>query len=269
MIDSQAEVHPLKGIQDFGPYSQAIANYVPNSIRLAIVCPTSGLQRVSKLVHELQLEHNPRERKNYLIPFNGFTPMFGCSFVMPAKDSNELALIPDDDFASALKRSDPHAAVSELVLGSLRKLASISTRFDIVLVYLPQTLSDAFEKKDEHSEYDLHDSIKAVSSGLQIPVQVLNDGALNYRCRCSVAWRLSLALYAKAGGIPWKIATTNSRHAYVGLGYCLRKTKKRTLSLVAVKFLMAKANLQFLLYESSDGVYDGDNPYLPRQKCEE
>ena len=260
-----SDIHPLRGIDQFGPYSQSIAGFVPSNIRLAIICPEGGLENVSRLIYELEASHEPKERKNYLVSFRGFNPLFKSTFGIPAKASPQLIQIPQNEIDRALKQQEPHVAVGEILLGSLRQLSSCRTSFDIVLIYLPEKLSVAFESKDKDSDYDLHDSIKAVSSGLQMPVQVLNDAAMNYRCRCSVMWRLSLALYAKAGGTPWKMKASNPRHAYVGLGYCVRKSsKKKFVTCCSQIFDGEGANLQFLLYESADGCYDGDNPFLPR-----
>ena len=74
----------------------------------------------------------------------------------------------------------------------------------MVAIYLPNRWARGFFGP-EGDEFDLHDYIKAVAAVRGIPTQVLN-GALAYPCRCSVMWRLGIAFYTKAGGIPWKLA---------------------------------------------------------------
>ena len=50
------------------------------------------------------------------------------------------------------------------------------------------------------------DALKALGAKYNIPTQVLNDRAFTFTYKASLAWRLAIALYAKAGGIPWKLA---------------------------------------------------------------
>jgi hypothetical protein len=58
-----------------------------------------------------------------------------------------------------------------------------------------------------------------------IPFQIVREsGALAYHCRCSVMWRQGIALYAKAGGVPWKLADTSDDVAFIGLSYALRSS---------------------------------------------
>jgi len=47
----------------------------------------------------------------------------------------------------------------------------------------------------------------------------LNDRSIQYPDRCSVAWRLGIAFYAKAGRVPWRLLPTITDTAYVGLSY--------------------------------------------------
>src|SRR5258708_16771116 len=72
-------------------------------------------------------------------------------------------------------------------------------------------------------DFDLHDHLKATTAARRLPVQLVReDSALAYPDRASVMWRIGLALYAKAGGIPWKLADTDEGTAYIGVSYAVR-----------------------------------------------
>src|SRR5690606_41074104 len=74
----------------------------------------------------------------------------------------------------------------------------------------------------------LHDFIKAITAIQNIPSQVLRESkVIQYRCRCSVMWRQSIALYVKAGGVPWKLSTMDEDSAFIGLSYSTRRSEER------------------------------------------
>lgn len=263
-----ADVHPLRGLLTYGPYSRKMPLSAPDPVRIAVVCPERTLGKVQALVSELQTRQSPRERKAYLVDYDGFSKVYGIGLDCPQteKDPRVVALV-ESEVEQALAALNPHDKLAEVIFSALRRLSLVRAQFDAVFLYLPDQWSVGFASPtdDETSDFDLHDSIKAVSSTLHMPVQVLNDRVMSYFCRCSVAWRLSLALYTKAGGIPWKMAGFEGRHAYVGLGYCLRKSPERRFITCCSQIFDAQGtNLQFLLYESRADGYEGDNPFLPR-----
>jgi hypothetical protein len=88
-------------------------------------------------------------------------------------------------------------------------IGSLETRrheFDVLLILLPDRWSAGFWGGPDE-DFDLHDYLKAITAARAIPMQIVQEGrALQYSCRCSVMWRLSIAMYTKAGGVPWKLA---------------------------------------------------------------
>ena len=90
-----------------------------------------------------------------------------------------------------------------------RALFALRDSFDIVVILLKESWSPAF-RGPVGDDFDLHDYVKAYAASEGICVQFLReDSALNYPCRCSVAWRLGIALYTKAGGTPWVLPRSN------------------------------------------------------------
>jgi hypothetical protein len=263
-----SHIHPLNGLARFGPYSRGVQLSAPDPIRLAVICPEGRLSAVSKLVQELQAKHQPRERREYLADFKGFSETFGVGLDCPTTTNDpRVFTISWRDLQAAVTSSLPHERLAELLHSVIRRLDTIHALFDVALLYLPETLSAGFRSPigDELADFDLHDSVKALCSNLRVPLQMLNDASMKYFCRCSVSWRLSLALYAKAGGTPWKLADFDERSAFVGLSYCLRRgTEKKFVSCCSQIFDAQGTNLKFLLYETHDGRYEGRNPYLPR-----
>jgi hypothetical protein len=241
----------------------------PDPIRLAFICPDGSFKALKVLFDEFMHRHKPRERRDYLVEFPSFSSAFGVGIDAPqSPDDPRVTTLPCDHVSKALYSEMPAEKMAELVHAAIRGLYRMRTHFDVAILYLPDTLSMGFRSPSDYvlSDFHLHDSVKALSSSLQVPLQVLNDDALNYSCRCSVMWRLSIALYAKAGGIPWKLDSFEDRHAYVGLSYCIRRfPEPRFVTCCSQIFDSQGAHLRFLLYESHEGQYEGDNPYLPRQ----
>jgi len=266
---NDTDVHPLRGLRRFGPYSRSHSFKLRDPIQLGVLCPSGTLPKVVGLFKELCSTHRPRERRQYLQDFDGFSKLFGIGLDCPTTSQDErVCELPTAQLQTALKYTEPQQQVAEIFLSGVRHLAAKKHLFDVLVVYLPDWLSSAFRSPPEEleSDFDLHDTFKAACAAQGVPVQVLNDDALTYICRCSVAWRLSLAMYTKAGGIPWKLAGFESRHAYVGLSYCLRKGAPAQFVTCCSQIFDAEGtNLRFLLYESQDGFCEGDNPYLGRQ----
>jgi hypothetical protein len=80
-------------------------------------------------------------------------------------------------------------------------------------------------------------------------------------------WRIGLALYVKAGGVPWKLADVEDTTAYIGLSYALRLAddgKPRFVTCCSQVFDADGAGLEFIVYESEDIRVEHDNPYLSR-----
>jgi hypothetical protein len=214
-----SHIHPLAGLLKFGPYSRGVQLSAPDPIRLAVICPEGRLATVHNLISQLQHRHEPKERRHYLVAFDGFSKTFGVGLDCPSttKDPRVFTLAWRD-MQAAVHSDSPPVRLAELIHSAVRRLETVRAHFDVALLYLPDALSAGFKSptEDELFDFDLHDSVKALCSTLRTSIQVLNDDAMTYFCRCSVAWRLSLALYAKAGGTPWKLADFNERTAYVG-----------------------------------------------------
>lgn len=257
--------HPLRGLINFGPYSRALINQVIDPIRVAFLTPHGALHSVDRLLTELEQRHQPRERRAYLPAFLGFSRVFGLR-VVRAPSNVCVELSPEVD--SELNDSpNPHLTLAGKLTQALTSLITNRSDFDVLLIYLPSKWSMGFEGREDE-DFDLHDYIKAITASSGIPVQiVLEDSAMSYFCRCSVMWRLGIALYCKAGGVPWKLADTEPDIAYIGLSYAVRASANnipRFVTCCSQVFDADGAGLEFIAYETDDVHIERDNPFLTR-----
>src|SRR3546814_2020047 len=118
------------------------------------------------------------------------------------------------------------------------------TAFDVLFVYLPERWAAAFRGVED--DFDLHDHLKAYTAAHAIPLQIVREGrALSYPCKASVMWRIGLALYAKAGGVPWKLADVEPDTAYIGLSYAVRPVERSEENTSELQSLMSISNAVF------------------------
>jgi hypothetical protein len=71
---SDRDIHPLRGLLRFGPYSSGL---VPDPIRVATISPAGESERLFAFVRELNGTAKPTERREYLPEWPGFQRVFG------------------------------------------------------------------------------------------------------------------------------------------------------------------------------------------------
>jgi hypothetical protein len=255
--------HPLLGLTHFGPYSRSTVNNVLDPIRLAVIAPHAGLRAVDRLLVEFNRRHLPKERRNYLPEYLGFSRIFGVNIVR----SEAVIEFPRDFDDRIATSSNSNVLLAEELARALAVIETKRNQFDVIAIYLPNRWGHGFFGP-EGDDFDLHDYVKAIAAVRGLPTQVINeDSALEYFCRCSVMWRLSIALYTKAGGVPWKLANADPQTAYIGLSYALRhleSTSPRFVTCCSQVFDADGAGLEFVAYDTADVHVERDNPYLSR-----
>jgi len=259
--------HPLRGLLRFGPYSRDKISAVSNPIRVAMIAPAGETDRLVNQIRELERRHNPRERKAYLPAYPGFEKVFGVRMVR-GKAGTSIEL-PSDLSSRISTSKSPHLVLGQALTQALFALRNLRDAFDVVVILLRRDWQKGFSGP-EGDDFDLHDYVKAYSASEGICVQFLReDGALDYFCRCSVAWRLGIALYTKAGGVPWVLDDVDPDTAFIGIGYALRSDSSpdtRFAICCSQVFDAEGSGLEFVAYEANDVKLFGKNPFLRREQ---
>ena len=257
--------HPLRGLAQHGPYSGTLLAGFLDAIRVGVIAPPDQANIAGRIVDELRAHHRPRERLDYLVDYTGFRPTFDVDISAAGPDGT--VLLPGDLDARLTAAADPRRVLADAIDAALSAAARNRSAFDVLLVRLPERWEPWFRGPDD---FNLRHSLKAAAARRGLATQIILDDALTYADRCSVAWRLAIALYTKAGGVPWKLAETRPGTAYVGIGYALRSSATaRFVRCVAQVFDDRGTGLEFVGYTAAeeDGTrIDGDNPYLNRRQ---
>jgi len=255
--------HPLRGLIQFGPYSKRAHPVLGTMIRVATIGPTGSFARIAQLFRQLNEPQQVQERRDYLPEYLGSAKVLGIQ-VGPAGESLRTEL--PKDLIEVVRDAPPGPALAAAILGILRQYLAQREQFDVVAIHLPESWAAAFRSDDG---FDLHDAIKAGAAMLGVPTQILNDDVWTYRCRASVAWRLSIALYSKYGGNPWKItpSPTMLDTAYIGLAYARRGRPEdgKYVTCCSQVFDADGGGMQFIAFDIGDGV-DLKNPFLSREQ---
>lgn len=262
----QVDVHPLRGLVNFGPYSKGSFGGYTSRVRIATVGPESAFKRRGELMASLRNSYQPSDRSEYVPCYPGFEALFRVKLESARggahiKWPDAIAQLPGD--------GTPQGRLFQAMDAALRRLDTLRNEFDVVLVHFP----DSWAAATRTNFFDAHDALKALGAKYNIPTQVLNDRVFTFNYKASRAWRLATALYVKAAGTPWKLSPLKgvpTDTAYIGLAYALRGDQRDAhyVTCCSQVFDMDGGGMQFVAFEARDPVKDvaeaRRNPFLTR-----
>jgi len=255
----KTDTHPLRGLMGSGPFSLNLG--FPAHVRLAYLAPADRMNRVDALVSEMQGHARVKEAANYYFEYPAFEQVFRIPLI-PAQDS--LRYSAPDECARLAQAQDGEGLLRALV-HMIARMRSKRSSFDVLMIYLPPEWQASFV----YDGFNLHDRLKARIAPLGMPVQIINETVFSRLCRAQAMWGITVALYAKAGGIPWKLADFDKDEAYIGLSYAMRQHGEgmEYSTCCSQIFDPDGTGFEFVAYDTRE--YETDrkgNPYLTYQE---
>ncbi len=260
--NTDREKHPLRALIRGGPYSTGL---VPHPNRIATLAPAGESQCLYGFMRELGAAARPRERREYLPEWPGFRKVFNLDLHGAGKGCHlELEASLDGELSASTR---PHVLLAERLVRTIQLLEARRADFDVLFIYLPARWAEYYLGGPDR-DFDLHDHVKAMTALHRLPVQLVReDSAIAYHCRASVMWRIGLALYAKAGGVPWKLSDADPETAYIGISYAVRaleSDRPRFVTCCSQVFDAEGAGLEFVAYAAHEVEVQRENPFLSR-----
>lgn len=260
--ESKQSIHPINGLKLLGPLEESFgANGIASKINLAIIAPDTGFVRVKSHLESLLNHVSPTTEKEYLKDYPGFDAVFKKHLVIPNSIQNEFVITINS------QETTSYSAIQfyELMKSKIDNLALKNSEIDCVVIYIPNAWNHFRELKNEQTYFDLHDSLKlyAVKKGLHL--QFIEDKSITYSDQAKVKWWLSLGIYVKSNGTPWKVKTDNTETAFVGLGYAIRQNARNKVVLGSSQIFDGNGNgMRFLLQPIEKPVLIGKNPFMSK-----
>jgi NAD-dependent SIR2 family protein deacetylase len=257
--------HPLKGLKTFGPldYSYENTKANPQAIKLAIISPETGFAKILKHLNGLNEAIKATTEKDYLIDYLPFSTIYKRYLEIPQSIDNkfvELIKGADVTYLSQLEFYD-------FLKRKIDYFYSIRGDFDVLILYLPNSYQRFRELKDETTYFDLHDSLKLYCAKKNIKIQMIEDKSIQYLDPAKVRWWLSLGLYVKSNGTPWKNQTVTDSTAFIGLDFSIQRINAQTKYVLGSSqiFDSSGQGLRFLLQPIEHPVFYGKNPFMSKE----
>ncbi len=262
----EEDFHPMRGLLNWSPIDFSLnSGIVKQSISIGIICPNGYERPFYEFLFGLNVNSDAKHNTDYLISFPGFYNAFKTGIDIAANGSNRWHSVTAEKSNNLYSTATKYA---DLIASKIDMLCSTSA--DVILIYVPKEYEVLTSYSDERVHFDLHDYIKAYAAQKRIATQFIREKTIESELHCQIMWALSLAIYVKAGRIPWTITGIQSETAFAGIGYSVADGPNGKNIVVGCSHIYSSdgQGMKYKLSKVQDFTLDRKkNPYLSENEA--
>ncbi|MEN3271896.1 MAG: hypothetical protein V7636_657, partial [Actinomycetota bacterium] len=247
------DVRVKEGLTAGGPYSLQLGARHPAQVKVGLVGTRDALERTSAFLELMQVSvPTLGDKQLQRPPFPGFASTFHSELLV---DSSWQHVIDDDILNRALAQ-EPEIAFRDLLKAWTAGLEQLSQHRDpppsLIVCAIPgevlkhchrvhladapaprqrqlglfddPTSIEAVTGPDGLLDRDFRRALKASAMRFSAPIQIVTPNLYGpipgrHDDPASRAWNLAVALFYKAGGAPWRVASPEVDTLYVGISF--------------------------------------------------
>jgi hypothetical protein len=264
--DKDTFTDPRVGLSQAGPFSLRFGASHKSEVRLALIGPDEMIAAATHWFSRCQKPIRSGRKPPLYIDFPGFRNAFQSKLAL--NKSWNVSISRELVSALAKKGTDRFEAVLDLYADALAK-ATTRERIDVAICCLPNevistcwtvsrsltpverkalrqrhsredsaqlSFSNAWGEETDPEELlqrDFRRALKARAMEFKVPTQIATNALFDDESAnqdpATRAWNSSVALFYKAGGLPWRIRTEGPETCFLGLSFHHLRTTQRAL----------------------------------------
>lgn len=283
---------PKAGLYLFGPYGQlSDGRSIDITANAAIIGTSKSIGNVLNFFQHLHNKIPANSVGGVDFPGLGLDKSLRFDVRFDEQWQETIDKVNLNECTGISKRTDRVTYVLELIEQKLASLHQKLPNPDIVIIALPIELiklckspgqvgmsitiahrrfSHNPTEDQKRGDYDFHNIIKVIGMKYHLPTQLILPTTLDLEKKLFVqdlatrAWNLSVAIYYKSKGVPWKLAELESGTCYAGVSFyreCSTEGKQSMRASVAQVFLATGETL-ILRGDPFEWPESGTNPCL-------
>ena len=234
-------IDPRYGLSKFGPYDYNVVQRDFDEVELKVICYEHGEypQEMLKLLKKLKEKVESKYRVHRMYPYEGFKELYKADIILP--DASDFFYLKRSDISEILSSEDYDEFLNKFKELYSQKIQNILdngyNKNTVICVHLPQELETKFQKFKGASELrglGLRSIIKAIGVNKHVKTQIITKKALKPQDLADVLWNMSLAIYVKAGGAPWRLREIPPTSAFIGIRHGIRRDENGQLIAIGV-----------------------------------
>jgi hypothetical protein len=219
---------PRYGLRNYGPLDFNTGRRPSDfEIRIGLICKDADKTRILNFLDGLRKKWSP-DMKGSRVGYPGFEDVYKTTFALPS--SENILTFTNEDIASALNSKEPFNSIRHIYEQKIEDFQNISREESVLALHIPSDFAGYFK----YGGLDLRNEIKAVCVRKRQKTQILTEKTLQSAFSCDNYWNLSVGVYVKGGGMPWKISGEENYHCYVGVSFGVKKTEHEQMILIGL-----------------------------------
>lgn len=214
-------IDPRFGLARFHPLDYITGRREFSSVDIGVIAKEDEIREVLTLLNSLNDNFEPKS-KGSKIEYEGFKEIYKSSVHIPEIRGEKIISIKNSEIKEIIGNKDAFENIIRLYNSKIQQYIDKNRDRDVLVLPMPKILEKYFKFNYE----DLRAHIKALCVNKHVYTQILTQASFRPYDMCNNMWNLSLGLYVKAGGVPWKLESREENTCFIGIAFGIKKEER-------------------------------------------